>query len=129
MKKLVKNYSTPKVNSKIIKTTLEEVKSLSWVFSSDNEKKVTLAKDKNLLIFSWVFASILFVFFAQNMIKLNLSYMDILLSWMHSIGIFALIILNVIVWTIYFMYQNILSIIMLVWLYYFWVLYIYWKHG
>lgn len=123
MKNLIKNYRVPKVNPNVLSVALKNIKSLST--KKEQEENITFVKNNYILILSCIFASVFLVFFMKSLIELNLSYIDVLLSSLNSIGIFLVVILNLIIWTFYFMYQNILSIIMLVFLYYFWVLYIY----
>ena len=102
MKTLIKNYKTPKVNNNILKNVL--------LIHSKEENKIQ--------VMPYIFLLIIFLIFIQNLVQLNISNIDIIVSVIGNINIFILVIINLIVWMISFIIQNPLLISWTFFLYY-----------
>lgn len=110
MKTLIKSYKTPKVDINVLKNVL--------LIHSKKESKVK--------ILSYIFLMVIFLIFIKNLVQLNISYIDISIS-VGNINIFVLVLINLIVWIIYFIFQNLLLISWVFFLYYMSIIYCYSK--
>lgn len=94
MKTLIKKYEMPKVDKKILKN----------VFLKKQRK------ENKLLIILWIIFSILFLLFLESLFLLNLSYFDLLISSFMSVNFYFLLFLNLLIWIIYFVFNNLVLI-------------------
>jgi hypothetical protein len=94
MKTLIKNYITPQVDKSILQIVLN--------------KKVK--HENKLLLITYVLLSIIFLMFIKNLIILNIWYLDITINMFLNINMYLLIIINLIIWIINFVFKNILII-------------------
>lgn len=110
MKDLIKNYSTPKVDSNI----------LFEVLNKNIKKWINKTK-----IFSYIFFTLCSLLFMQDLILLNISYIDLIISMFSSVNIYLLLISNIAIGIVYFVYKNVMLISFLILLYYIGKLYEY----